>query len=147
MHNKLVAPLVALAGVFVAAGGYIHLREWLDTYRDVPASVPGSEVVTIGFPVNVATSIVAVIALAVALLWKTEWLRLVVTGVAVFQAASLAVLVQTRNGSFLGWTEPTWTPGAEQTLAVEIGALVALAAVVAMDTVLRRGDDPYPAAA
>lgn len=147
MQHKLVAPLVALAGLFVAAGGFIHLTEWLETYRDVPSSVPGSEVVTIGFPVNVATSVVAVAALVVALLWRTGWLRLVVAAVASFQAASLAVLVQTRNGSFLGWTEPTWTPAAEQTLAVEIGALVALAAVLAMDTALRRGDDPYPATA
>ena len=45
--------LIVVAAVFVAAEG-IHLREWLDTYRHVPASVPGAAVVRVGFPVNAA---------------------------------------------------------------------------------------------
>ncbi len=65
-------------------------------------------------------------------------------GVALFQVTSLAALVISRNGTLLGWTEPVWNSAAKQTLAVEIGALVALVALVAMDSVLRRADDPYP---
>ncbi len=144
MRHKLVTPLVVVSVAFVAAGGFIHLREWLDTYRDLPSMVPGAEVVKIGFPVNAAASLVAVVALGVAVVWKAGWLRRIVGVVAAFQAGSLAALVISRNGTLFGWTEPVWTAAAEQTLAVGIGALVALGALLFMDTVLRRGAVGYP---
>lgn len=37
-----------------------------------------------------------------------------------------------------GWAEPVWTVGADQIRAVEIGALVSLAAVVALSVSERR---------
>lgn len=55
------APLLLLSGVFVAAGGFVHLREWLVTYRHVPTSLPGAEVVRIGFVINAAVSAVLVL--------------------------------------------------------------------------------------
>lgn len=144
MRHRLVTPLVIATALFVTAGGFIHLREWLNTYRDLPAAVPGSEVVTIGFPVNAAISLVLVVALGAAVHWRPEWLRFVVGAVALFQAGSLAALVISRNGSLFAWSEPVWTAAAEQTLAVEIGALVSIGALLAMDTVLRRSDMGYP---
>ncbi len=129
MQRRLILPLVAASAVFVAAGGYIHLTEWLDTYRDVPSAVPGSEVVTVGFPVNVAVSVLAVLALA-AVTWRApRRLWLVVAATLAFQAGSLATLILTRTGSVLGWTEPTWNTAANRTRAVEIGAILCLAAL------------------
>lgn len=135
MQRRLILPLVVAAAVFVAAGGYIHLVEWFDVYRDIPAAVPGSEVVTVGFPVNVAISALAVVGLALAT-WKLpRLLWLVVVGTLLFQAGSLATLILSRTGSVLGWSEPTWNDAANQTRAVEIGAilcLVALGGILAM---------------
>ena len=132
MQHKLTTPLVVASAVFVAAGGYIHLTEWLDVYRDTPSQVPGSEVVTIGFPVNVAVSVLAVLALGVAVAKFPGWLWAVVAGTFVFQAGSLATLILSRTGSVFGWTEPVWNDAANQTRAVEIGALVCLAALGAL---------------
>lgn len=129
MQNKLTIPLVLASAVFVLAGGYIHLTEWLDVYRDIPSNVPGSEVVTIGFPVNVALSVVAAVALVVAAWRVPRLLGVVVAGTFLFQAGSLAALILSRTGSVFGWTEPTWNDAANQTRAVEIGAMLCLAAL------------------
>jgi len=126
-------PLLLVLAAFVAAGGFIHLREWLDTYRDVPTVAPGSALVRIGFPVNAGVSLVLAVAiLAVAAVVQRPRLAalvLIVTGV--FEAASLATLILSRTGSVFGWSEPIWTMGADQTRAVEIGALVVAAATFA----------------
>lgn len=130
--------MLAMSALFVAAGGYVHLREWLDLYRHVPADSPGAAVVTVGFPVNAGVSLLFAGALALCA-WRPQRLApLVVGGAALFQLASLALLIATRTGSVLGWTEPSWTPGADQTRAVEIGALISLAAVAAVAVVHRR---------
>lgn len=129
MDRRLTLPLVAASALFVAAGGYIHLTEWLDVYRDIPSNVPGNEVVTVGFPVNVAMSVIAVVALVVAAWRLPQHLWLVVAGAFLFQAGSLATLILSRTGSVLGWTEPTWNDAANRTRAVEIGAIVCLAAL------------------
>ncbi len=132
MQHKLTTPLVIASAVFVAAGGYIHLTEWLDVYRDLPSQTPGVEVVQIGFPVNAATSLLAVVALVVAV-WKLpRLLWLVVAGTFVFQAGSLAVLILSRTGTVFGWTEPVWNDAANQSRAVEIGAMISLAALGAL---------------
>jgi hypothetical protein len=131
MRDRLMALLIVTAAAFVAAGGFIHLREWLDTYRNVPASVPGAAVVRVGFPVNAAVSLVVAIAL-LATLWRwTSQMTVVALSAFAFEAASLASLILSRTGSVLGWKEPVWTDGANQARAVEIIALVALAGVMA----------------
>ncbi len=133
-------PLVLAAAAFIAAGGYVHLREWLDTYRHVPSDAAGSFVVRIGFPVNAAISLLVAVALVATLFVARRFSHYVVAGAVSFQVASLGILVATRTGSVLGWTEPIWTPGADQTRAVEIGALVALAASAMIGLTARRVD-------
>ena len=131
LHRR-TTPLVLVAAVFVAAGGFIHLRDWLDIYRNVPSSVAGAGVVRVGFPVNVGVSVVLAVALVVTVFRWRRFAPAVVGATLVFQAASLAALIVSRTGSLAGWMEHAWTEGANQTRAVEIGALVALTAVVAI---------------
>jgi hypothetical protein len=124
--------LVLIAAILVTVGGFIHLREWLDTYRHVPAAVPGAAVVRVGFPLNAATSLVIALAL-LATLWRFRRFMLsVVAGAIAFEAASLVSLILSRTGSVFGWSEPVWTTAANQTRAVEIAALVVLAGAVAL---------------
>lgn len=135
--SRPTRPLLIVAAAFVLAGGWIHLREWLDTYRDVPSEAPGSWVVRIGFPVNAAVSVLLAAALVFVAFRGGRRLGLAVIGATVlFQAGSLAALIITRVDELFGWTEPTWTDGAEQTRAVEIGALVALVAAAVVSLVL-----------
>ena len=142
MHTRLTRPLIVVAAALVAAGGYIHLREWLDTYRNVPSAAPGSFVVKIGFPVNAATSLVVAGALLAAAWRFQRYLTVIVAGAVAFQAASLAALIQSRTGSVFGWKEPVWTDGANQARAVEIAALLALVGVIGLRSRVRR---PAPA--
>ena len=130
--TRYASPLLVAAAVFTLAGGFVHLREWLDGYRDVPASAPGSFLVRVGFPVNVGVSLVVAAALVFCAVRATRLAPLVVVGAALFQASSLAVVIPTRTGTLFGWTEPIWTSGAAQSRAVEIGALLALGAVAAI---------------
>jgi hypothetical protein len=124
--------------MFTAAGGYVHLREWLDTYRAVPADAPGAAVVRVGFPLNAAASFLVAVALLATLVVATRFSRHVVVAAIVLQVGSLGMLIATRTGSVLGWTEPVWTRAANQSRAVEIGALVVLLAAIALTTLARR---------
>jgi len=133
-RTPLTRPMLVAAAAFTAAGGYVHLREWLDTYRDVPSSAAGSWLVRIGFPVNAGVSVVAAVALVLAATRLPKLLWPAVAATFAFQAASLAFLIGSRTGTVLGWTEPIWTPGAEQSRALELAAMAALVLVV----VLRR---------
>lgn len=129
----------SLAALFIAAGGYVHLREWLDVYRKIPAEQSGAFVVRVGFPVNAGLSLV--VASAVLAVMTRRWSRFalpVLAGAFLFQGASLATLIATRTGSVLGWTEPIWTRGAKQSLAVEVGALVTLLGAAALHTYQQR---------
>lgn len=132
------APLLILASLFVAAGGFIHLREWLDTYRHVPASLPGADVVRVGFVLNAAASAVLVVALLAAVFAGRRLTALVLAAAALFEAASLATLIQTRRGTVLGWMESGWSRGATQTRAVEIGALIVLASAGGITLAVRQ---------
>ena len=123
------SPMLGAAAVFVAAGGFIHLREWFALYRHVPADAPGAAVVRLGFPVNAVVSFALAAALAYLIVRRSPRSRYVVGAAFVVQAASLAALIVTRTGSLLGWSEPVWTRAADQTRAVEVGALLALCGV------------------
>ena len=124
--------MASASAAFVAAGGYLHLEQWLDGYRDVPAAVPGSVLVRIGFPANALVSLALAVGLVLLARHRTR-ARLVVVGAAIAaQVASLAFLIGSRTGSVLGWTEPVWTEAAEEIRAVEAGALVALLALAAL---------------
>ncbi|HVF76423.1 MAG TPA: hypothetical protein VM938_15410 [Acidimicrobiales bacterium] len=122
----ITTPMVVMSAMFVAAGGFIHARQWLDVYRHVPADAPGAAVVRIGFPLNAAASFLFVVALALVFRRPSRLTRPVVWAAVAFQVASLATLVATRVGSVVGWAEPIWTPAAQQTLAVEAAAIAAL---------------------
>lgn len=124
--------MVALAAMFIGAGGFVHLRDWLGIYRLVPASASGAAVVRVGFPLNAAASLVLVIALVLVVRRRSRLTQPVIFGALAFQALSLATLIATRVSSVFGWSEPIWTPGAEQTRAVEVAAIIALLALAAL---------------
>jgi hypothetical protein len=133
LNTKATTVPLLVAAAFVGAGGFIHLREWLNTYRDVPASVPGADVVRVGFPLNAALSAVIAVALVVAAFSASRRFIVIVTASALlFQAGSLATLILSRTGSVLGWSEHDWSPAADQTRAVEIVALIAVAVTLAL---------------
>jgi hypothetical protein len=130
--KRTSTPFVIVAAVFVAAGGVIHLREWLDSYRDLPSAVPGSAVVKVGFPLNAAASALVAAAL-IATIFTMRNRAIYIVGAAIaFQAASLASLIVSRTGSLFGWMEPVWTDGANQARAVEIAAILALVAAAVL---------------
>lgn len=144
---RRTAPLVIASAAFIAAGGVIHVREWLDVYRHVPADVPGAAVVRIGFPLNAAASLIVALALLFCAWRRSRFTPHVVVAAVLFQAGALAALIVTRTGSLLGWSEPGWTIAAEQTRAVEVGALVALAAVSVITAQRRMRREGSPSAA
>jgi hypothetical protein len=128
--------LAVMSAMFIAAGGFIHLTEWLDLYRHVPANSPGADVVRLGFPHNAAASLVLAIAVLLVTWRRSRLTHPVIFTAIAFQVASLALLIATRVGTVFSWTEPSWTPGAEQSRAVEAAAIAALLALA----VLVRGD-------
>jgi hypothetical protein len=144
--RRFTTPLVLASAVFVLAGGYLHRREWLDAYRDVPSEAPGAFVVRVGFPVNVGLSVLLAVALLATLFVARSLQPAAIAAAFLFQAGSLALLIGTRIGTVAGWTEPVWTTGASQTRAVEIAALVCLgAAATASRTHVRSTPVPTPA--
>ncbi|MGI8810713.1 MAG: hypothetical protein ACR2KK_23275 [Acidimicrobiales bacterium] len=95
----------------------------------------------VGFPITAAISAVLAIVLIVMALRRQEWNRTtaVVLGItAIFQVASLAVLILSRTDSVFGWSEPAWTRGADQIRAVEVGALICLAQVAGLRAMVRQ---------
>ncbi len=140
------APLLFAAAAYTAGAGYVHLREWLALYRDLPASIPGSAVVRVGFPLHAAMTG----ALAALLLFCARRggrrLGYAVGGTIVFQVGAIAALVVSRTGSLFGWSEATWTGGASQALLTEIAALASLALATAIAALARSHPRARPAA-
>lgn len=127
MRRPMLA-LSALAAALVAAGGALHLRDWLLTYRGVPWEVPGAWVVRAGFPVNATVSVVVGVGLVAA---ATRFRRLLGVAIAAaigFQLASIGAVILSRHGGVFGWNEQGWSMQARQVLAVEIAAVVVLVA-------------------
>jgi hypothetical protein len=139
-----IRPLLLSAAAYTLAGGYVHLRAWLDVYRHVPTQIPGAWVVRLGFPSTAAASVVLAAALALA---ATRFPKLAIPAVAattLFQIGSLGVLVATRVGSAFGWTESGWTGAAGQIRAAEAGAL-AMLGLTAVYMFVTRTRTPAPA--
>lgn len=93
----------------------------------------------VGFPITAAISAVLAVVLIAMAVRRQDWNRTaaVVLGVtALFQIASLAVLILSRTDSVFGWSEPAWTRGADQIRAIEIGALICLAQVAGLRAVM-----------
>lgn len=143
VRARLAAPLLLATALFTAAGGFIHLREWSETYRAVPASAPGAALVRVGFPINGALSLLVAGLLVWCAVRPVRRTVVVVAAAIALQVGSLAVLILTRTGTVLGWTEPVWTRGANQSRAVEIGALITAVAVLGLQA-LGRHRAPAP---
>ncbi len=135
--RRAISLLIAAGAMFTIAGGYVHLREWLEAYRHIPSAVPGSFVVREGFIVNVVMSVVASVALVATLIKRSKATPYVIAGAFAFQAGSLVTLLVSRTSSVFGWSERGWTLGASQTRAVEIGALLVLGLALVLDTARR----------
>ena len=142
--RRIATPMIFVAAAFTAAGGYVHLREWLDGYRGVPASVPGSVVVRIGFPVNAALSLLVAATLVLTVFVLRRGAPLAIAAALALEAGSLAAVILSRTGGLLGWVEPVWTLGANQSRALAIGALIALCAAVALNRTERRSGRRHP---
>ncbi len=109
----------------MAAGGLIHLREWLDPYRNVPPAAPGAFVVRGRVPgERGAVSLV----LAGALLttgWRLRrYLTVVVLTAIAFEAASLAAPHHVAHRKRLRLDGAPVDDGANQARALEIGAVL-----------------------
>jgi hypothetical protein len=115
-----------LGAALVVAGGVLHLQMWLDHYRHVPSTVPGSGVVRWGFPIDAAGSAIIAIAVIVAA-GRQPW---VLAFAAVSQAAAATVLVASRHASVFGWTEHGWANDAKEAIMLEAAALATLAAAL-----------------
>lgn len=116
------------AALFVLVGGAIHLSLWRSGYR-------GIEYIGPLFLANVGVS--ALLMLAILLRGDVR----VVAAAMLFSGGSLVALVLSRTTGLLGFTERAWTDLAVQATTAEIGALVALALLLA----LRRRPQPVPA--
>jgi len=106
------------ATAFVLLGGLVHLQLWRSGYRGIPYVGPS-------FLANVGVS--SVLAVAVFALHDR---RVDLAGI-VFSVASLGALVMSRTVGLFGFTERAWTLQAQRASAAEIGAVVALLAVLA----------------
>ncbi|MDQ4131692.1 MAG: hypothetical protein M3179_00440 [Actinomycetota bacterium] len=134
---RLPAALLLAAAAFTAWSGYVHFREWLGFYRKLPASIPGSAVVRVGFPVTAVISAVLAVLLVLCALRRRRLAPYVVGGALLFHAASLAALIVSRNGSLFGWTEATWTGAANATRIAEVAAMVSLFAAMGITAAVR----------
>ncbi len=137
----LIAPLLTAGAVLVAAGGFVHLREWLEIYRHVPAAAHGSAVVRVGFPIDAAASLLVAVTLAICAWRRSRFAPQVVVVAVLLQVGALAALIASRTGSLFGWAEPSWTVGAKQAFAIEISALLSLAAAAVVAALQRRKRD------
>jgi hypothetical protein len=140
--RRATTPLILIAALFVLAGGIVHLREWQDTYRHLPSIVPGRDVVRLGFPVNAVVSLVLALGLVLTTVRFRRLAALAIVGAVVFEAGSLAAVIISRNASLFGWSEHVWTLGANQSVALEIGALVNLGLVLVIATFRHRTTRP-----
>jgi len=107
------------AALFVLVGGAIHYELWRTGYR-------GIEYIGPLFIANVAVSVM----LIVAILLRGD-VR-VAAAAMVFSTASLVALVLSRTTGLLGFRERAWTDLAVQATTAEVGAVVALALLLAL---------------
>lgn len=128
------APLVGVSAAFVLAGGWVHLRAWLETYRHAPDALPGAFVVRLGFPVHALLALVAAVALLAALVRWRRGLLPTIAAVVAFQVLALASLVASRTTGLLGWMEQGWDRNASQSRALELGAIAVLLLAAALTT-------------
>ncbi len=120
-----------VAAALVLAGGFIHLRLWAGGYRALPAIGPL-------FLANAVASAVVGIGLVF-----TVGRAMVTAGLALSLGAMAALITGSTVGLF-GFSEG-WSPSMLQTLAAELGAIVAIgAAFTARQMRIRAALVPLP---
>ena len=109
----------SFAAALLVIGGIVHFELWNSGYRHIPKIGPL-------FMANFVGSI----ALAAAVM-ASRRASVAFAGI-IFAAGSLVALVLSRTVGVFGFTEAIWTTQATTTLAVEVGAIVALGAALMM---------------
>jgi len=107
------------AALFVIVGGVIHFQLWRTGYRGIAYIGPL-------FIANVAVSVVLMLAILLG-----GDVR-VAAATMLFSIGSLAGLILSRTTGLLGFTERAWTDMAVQATTAELGAVVALALLLAL---------------
>lgn len=121
-----------VAAVFLLIGGFLHYKLWSSGYRYIPKIGPL-------FIANVVGSVVLAAAVVV-----SRRATVALAGV-LFAAGSLTALLLSRTVGVFGFTEAIWTTEAIQTLASEIGAVVALSIAIVFQIRMRHQTRPRPA--
>ena len=114
-----------VAAVLVLASGFIHLKLYFDSYRDVPDANLGRS-----FLLNAAAALVVAVLL---ILWRNP---LVLVGGLLLVNATLVGFGLSRTGSgIFGFTESGFQPSPEAAISVivEIGAAVVLIALLYLE--------------
>lgn len=125
-------PLRVAIAVGSVLGGIIHLRLYLDTYRDVPIENLGRS-----FVLNAVASFAAAVIVVVV---RTRWAALVPLAVANATLIGFG-LSRTDRGVF-GFTERGWTPSPEAALSVAVEIATAALCVGALILELRSSTPP-----
>src|SRR3954470_18331289 len=97
-----------LAAVLILVGGYIHLKLYFDSYRDVPDANLGRS-----FLLNAAAALVVAVALVV---WRN--VLVLVAGLVLVNGTLLAFGLSRTNRGIFGFTESGFQPSPEATIAV-----------------------------
>jgi hypothetical protein len=122
MRPRLVLGGRVAAAVLVLIGGYIHLKLYFDSYRDVPDANLGRS-----FLLNAAAALVVAVALVV---WRNP--LALVAGLVLVNATMIGFGLSRTGRGIFGFTEIGFRPSPEAaiSLIVEIGAAVILIALL-----------------
>ena len=122
MRPRLVLGGRVVAAVLVLIGGYIHLKLYFDSYRDVPDANLGRS-----FLLNAAAALVVAVLLVV---WRNP--LALVAGLVLVNATMIGFGLSRTGSGIFGFTETGFQPSPEAaiSLIVEIGAAVILIALL-----------------
>ena len=122
MRPRLVLGGRVVAAVLVLIGGYIHLKLYFDSYRDVPDANLGRS-----FLLNAAAALVVAVVLVV---WRNP--LALVAGLVLVNATMIGFGLSRTGSGIFGFTETGFQPSPEAaiSLVVEIGAAVILIALL-----------------
>ncbi len=114
-----------LAAGFILVGGWVHLKLYMDGYKDFPDHNLGRS-----FLLNVIASVVVAVAVA---LWASVISR--VAGILLAGATLIAFALSRTDSGIFGFTESGWNPSPEAVIAfiAEVGAIVVLVALLVLD--------------
>ena len=132
MRFSTPGPLRILIAVGSLVGGVIHLRLYLETYRDVPIENLGRS-----FLLNAAASVgAAIVVLVVGELWA------LLVPLVVANATLVGFGLSRTDRGVFGFTERGWTPSPDAALSVIVEITTAVLCVVALAVALRSRPDP-----